>query len=229
MRLRALFLALAMVGLGCGGCPTGNLVVAARNVSFDLRMTAGSVQLTGHGSSPPSGGGISFDRATITGAAPAAPRAQGDLLLFAMSPGCHPDATGSALCDRMIQVLLTVHGVTSGAASYKLDDTRAELQLAVDDLPATGPCPGKPGLNGCAAPDAGASGAYVAQTDISGLLTMVRLAEDCADAIAGCALDADGTFEVSAGSAGGDTIALASGDVTATDTLAYQDGKTCDR
>jgi hypothetical protein len=198
-------------------------------VSFDLQMLAAGVSLTGHGSSPPSGAGISFDRATIAGAAPAGPPAPGDLLLFAMSPGCHPDATGAAVCDRAIEVLLTVHGVASGAASYPLDDTRAELQLAVDEIPAaTGPCPGKPGLTGCAA-DAGALAPFVTQPGIAGLLTLTRLAEDCTDVIAGCALDVDGTFDVTARSTGGDTVALASGAVTAADTFSYQDGTMCNR
>jgi hypothetical protein len=198
-------------------------------VSFDLRMLQGGVQLTGHGSSLPSGEGISFDRATIAGGAAAGPRAPDDLLLVAMSPGCHPDATGTVVCDRRIRVLLTIHGVGGGAASYTLDDERAELQIAVEGPPETGPCPGKPDLNGPSEADAGVPAPYVAQDGISGLLTMARLVENCTDAIAGCALDARGTFEVSARSAAGDTIALASGAVTAADTLSYQDGKMCDR
>jgi hypothetical protein len=228
MRSPAVSLVLSVVASGCG-CPSGNVVVPARDVSFDLQMLAEGTPLTGHGSSLPSGEGISFDRATIGGGAAAGPLAPGDLQLFAMSPGCHPDATGFAVCDRMVRVLLTIHGVTRGAASYSLDDERAELEIAVEAPPGAGPCPGKPGLDGCAATDAGASAPYVAQQGISGLLTMARLAEDCTDTIAGCALDARGTFDVSAQSAGGDTIALASGAVTAADTLSYQDGKTCDR
>ena len=60
-------------------------------------------------------------------------------------------------------------------------------------------------------------------------MTVTHLAEDCTDAIAGCALAASGTFGVSAQSAGGDTIALASGAITATDTLSYLDGKSCNQ
>jgi len=199
-------------------------------VGFDLQMLSAGVQLTGHGSSPPSGSGISFDRATIAGAGDFAPPAAGDLLLFAMSPGCHPDSTGAAVCDRTVRILLTVHGVASGAASYTLDDAHAELGLAVDELPpATGPCPGKPGLTGCPSPDAGAPSRYVAQTGIGGLLTMPRLAENCTDAIASCALDADGTCAVTTGRAGGHPVGLTSGTVGAADTFSYQDGTTCNR
>ena len=228
MRSPVVSLLLSALAFGCG-CPSGNVVVASRDVTFDLQMLEGDARLTGQGSSPPSGEGISFDRATIAGGAVAGPRAPGDLLLFAMSPGCHSDATGSAVCDRTIQVRLTIHRVAMGAASYVLDDQRAEMEIAVEVPPGTGPCPGKPGLAGCAAADASASAPYVAQHDIKGLLTMARLAEDCTDAIAGCALDARGTFDVSAQSAGGDTIALASGAVIAADTLSYQDGKTCNQ
>jgi hypothetical protein len=229
MRAAAASLVLSVVALGCG-CPTGNVVVPARDVTFDLQLLAGGVQLTGHGSSPTSGEGISFDRATIAIGGGAGPPAPGDLRLSAMSPGCHADATGSPVCDRMVRALLTIHGVSKGAASYTLDDTRAELELAVDVPPAAfGPCPGKPGLDGCAEADAGVSSPYVAQHGITGLLTMTSLAEDCTDVISGCALAARGTFNLSAQGAGGDTIALSSGAVTATDTLSYLDGKTCDR
>jgi hypothetical protein len=229
MRVAAALLVLSVLAWGCG-CPTGNVVVPARDVSFDLQLLAGGVPLTGHGSSPPSGEGISFDRATIAIGGAAGPPAPGDLRLSAMSPGCHADATGAPVCDRMVRVLLTIHGVSKGAASYALDDRRAELELAVDAPPGGfGPCPGKPGLDGCVEADAGVSAPYVAQHGITGLLTMTHLAEDCSDVIAGCALAAAGTFDVSAQSAGGDTIVLASGAVTATDTFSYLDGTTCDR
>jgi hypothetical protein len=228
MRAPAASLVLSVVALGCG-CPTGNVVVPARDVTFDLQLLAGGVQLTGHGSSPTSGEGISFDRATIAIGGGLGPPAPGDLRLSAMSPGCHADATGSPVCDRLVRVLLTIHGVSKGAASYTLDDTRAELELAVDTPPTEfGPCPGKPGLAGCVQADAGVSAPWVAQHGIRGLLTMTHLAEDCSDVLAECALAASGTLDVSAQGAGGDTVVLASGAVTATDTFSYLDGKMCD-
>jgi len=226
----AVCLVLAVLGLGCG-CPKGNLILPARDVSFDLQTVVAGVQLTGHGSSPPSGAGISFDRATIlAGDGTAGMPAPGDLLLFAISPGCHPDTTGPSVCDRLIRILLTVHGVANGAGSYTLDDARAELKLAVDEVaPATGPCPGKPGVTGCAVADAGTPAPYVSQTGIAGSLAMTRLAEDCTDVITSCALNAEGTFDLTAGSVGGDTVALRTGAITAADTFSYEDGSICNR
>jgi hypothetical protein len=221
-------LALSVTALGCG-CPRGNLVVAARNVGFDLQLMTAGTELTGHGLSPPGGEGISFDRATISAGEAGGPPAPGDLLLFSISPGCHPDATGASLCDRTVRVALTVHGVTSGGGSYTLDDAHAELRVAVDEVVAAlRPCPGKPGLTGCAA-DAGAPAPYIAQTGIQGALTIEHLAENCWDVIAACALNAVGGFQVTAGSASGDTVTLAAGTVTAEDSFSYQDGTICNQ
>lgn len=219
---------LSMTALGCG-CPRGNLIVPTRDVSFDLQLLTAGVELTGHGLSPPSGEGISFDRATISASEAGGPPAPGDLLLFSVSPGCHPDATGASICDRWVRVLLTVHGVTIGGGSYILDDSHAELQVAVDEVVAAPrPCPGKPDLTGCT-PDAGPPAPYVAQTGIQGVLTMDHLAENCFQVIAACALNAVGAFEVTAGSASGDTVTLAAGRVTAEDSFSYQDGTMCNQ
>jgi hypothetical protein len=216
-------------GVGCG-CPRGNLVIPARDVTFDLNLQAAGTQLTGHGSSQPDGEGISFDRATITvgGAETPAP-APSDLVLFAMSPGCHADASGATTCDRIIQILLTVHHVDAGAASFDLDDSRARLALEVAPaVSATGPCPGKDAGAGVMCGSSGAANDwFVPYTGIRGHLTVARLAEDCTDVIAACALAADGTFDVTAASANGDTVELASGTLTAADSFSYRDGNSC--
>jgi hypothetical protein len=58
-------------------------------------------------------------------------------------------------------------------------------------------------------------------------LHLEHLSENCFNVIAACALDAAGTFEVTAGSAGWDTVTLSAGTVTAEDSFSYQDGTMC--
>lgn len=226
----SLVASLSTLGLGCGGCPTGNAVQPARDVTFDLQLQpVGGALLTGHGSSPPDGEGLSFDRTTITvSGSQVPPHASDDLVLVAMAPGCHPDSTGASLCDYLLRSWLIVHQVAPGASSIDLDDSRAALALSVTPVVAgsTGPCPGKPGLSGCptaTAPD----GPMVAYTGIAGHLDLSELSQDCTDAISSCALTAAGAFTVSASTPQGDTVELASGSLTAADTLLYQDQSSC--
>jgi hypothetical protein len=58
---------------------------------------------------------------------------------------------------------------------------------------------------------------------------MSHLAENCYDVIAACALNGDGTFALTAGSASGDTVSLAAGTVTAGDSFSYQDATMCNQ
>lgn len=204
-------------------CPTGNVVVPARDVSFALQLQTADGPLTSHGSSPPDGEGISFDRATIVVADPqGSPLASGDLGLYSLSPGCHPDSAGNAVCDRDIRIRLTIHGVMTGVTSVDLDDQRAQLQMSVAPTgsPATGPCPGKPGLTGCAADGGQAgTGTYVSTSGLTGHLDVTQLAEDCTGVLSSCALAAQGTFELSAMGPSGEPVKLSSGTLTAADTL----------
>ena len=221
---------LSTLGLGCGSCPTGNAVEPAREVTFDLHLQlVGGALLTGRGSSPPDGEGLSFDRTTIAvGGAQVPPPASNDLVMFAMTPSCHPDSTGATVCDYLLRSWLIVHQVAPGTSSIELDDSRAALALSVTPVVtgSTGPCPGKPGLSGCpttTSPD----GPMVAYTGIAGHLDLSELSQDCTDVISSCALAAAGSFTVSASTPQGDAVELASGSLTAADTLVYQDHNSC--
>jgi hypothetical protein len=222
---------LSVVSVGCG-CPSGNSVEAERNVSGLLRWQSGDQAqiFDGHFlSSPRSGDGISYDRATIPMTGDPPPALPTDLVLFAMAPGCHTDATGASICDRQLRVRLTVHGVARGAASYPLDDAHAALELQVGDPFVAGhdPCPDKPYLTGCNAnptPDP----PFVAYAALSGNLALSRLEEDCTDVLRECALAADGTFAVSASTPAGELVELTDGVVSASDSFNHRDANTCD-
>jgi hypothetical protein len=205
------------------------VVVPAREVTFALRLQLADALRTGHGSSPPDGEGISFDRATIpvTGT-DAKATAPDDLVLYAMSPGCQVDAAEITTCDRDVRLRLAVHHVTPGAASIALDDARAQLAVAVALPASVVPCPPKNGVSpgGCSVT---AAAPFAAYTGIRGQLTLAHLAEDCTDVIGACALSADGTFDLTGTSAAGDTVELASGALSAADTLSYQDGNSCNQ
>ena len=218
-------IALALLGIACG-CPKGNVVVPAREVTFDLQLQTSEVSLAGHGSSPPGGSGISFDRATIAIPDPqATPPLLDDLVLYSTSPGCHPDSSGSSTCDWDVRSRLTVHGVATGPAAIDLDDQRARLELSavMTAPPATGPCPGKPGVTGCTV-DGGETGApaYVAFSDLSGQLSITGLAENCTDALSSCALTAQGTFSLTAMGPDEEMVSLVAGSMTAADTFVYR-------
>jgi len=214
----------SVLGLACG-CPKGNVVVPARNVSFDLQLWTADQMLTGHGSSPPAGDGISFDRATIVTPDPQTPPPlPDDLVLYSMAPGCHPDDSGTAVCDWDIRSQLTVHGVMAGPALINLDDQRAELLLSavMTPPPATGPCPGKPGIYGCPADGGGATVAYVPYTNLTGQLALTALAENCTQALSSCALTAQGTLALTATGPGAEAVSLGAGTLTAADTFIYR-------
>jgi hypothetical protein len=225
-----LMLSLPSVGSVACGCPEGNIVMPSRNVTGDLRWRAGdaTLSLDGHFSSSPSGDGISYDRATVPIGGEPGPALRTDLVLYAMSPGCHADATGARVCDRNLRVRLTVHGVALGAGSYGLDDTHANLELQVGNPTGAGqPCPDKPGLDGCTT-NVTPEPAFVAYTAVSGSLVLSRLEEDCTDALRECALTAEGTFAISAATPAGDALELTSGIVGAQDTFMRRDPNTCD-
>jgi hypothetical protein len=216
------------IGLACG-CPTGNIVVPEREVSFNLRLQTGNGLLAGHGSSPPGGQGISWKRATLEGSTQ--PPLKDDLVLFSMSPGCHADATGSTVCDYGIRTSLIVHGVMAGPAAIDLDDQRAALKVSVEMIPAisaSGPCPGKPELNTCPLdPQPMPTPDVSSYTGLMGHVTITELGEDCTHVISSCSLGAQGTFDLSATGPNGETIELASGALTATDTFMYSDSSSC--
>lgn len=228
----SLMLCLLSVGSAACGCPEGNIVVPSRNVTGDLRWRSGdaTLSLDGHFLSSPSGEGISYDRATVPIGGEPAPAHRTDLVLEAMSPGCHADATGARLCDRNLRVRLTVHGVSLGAGSYGLDDTHAKLELQLGNPttpPGNAPCPGKPGLTGCNT-NVTPEPAFVAYTAVTGSLVLSRLQEDCSDVLRECALTAEGSFAVSAATPAGDALELASGIIGAQDTFMHRDANTCD-
>jgi hypothetical protein len=217
--------------LAACGCPAGNAVVAARSVAGDLRWQSadGTEVLAGHFSSSPSGEGISYDRATIpmSGASAAPPPT--DLVLLAMSPGCHADATGARICDRNIRVRLTIHDVAPRPAAYVLDDAHANLEVQVGAVAVPGhdPCPDKPDLMGCntnPAPDP----SFVPYPIMSGTLTLSRLEEDCTDVLTACSLTADGSFTVSGSAPDGTLVELTSGSVSARDSFNHRDANSCD-
>lgn len=147
-----------------------------------------------------------------------------------MSPGCHADATGSRICDRQLRFRLTVHGVARGAASYQLDDRHAalELQVGAPIVVIPGPCPGKPGLNGCDTSPEPPDLPFVAYTSLGGSLTLAGLEEDCTDVLSECALAADGSFALSASSPTGEIVDLTSGIVSASDSFNHRAENTCD-
>jgi len=214
----------SVLGLACG-CPKGNVVVPLRNVSFDLQLWTADQLLTSHGSSSPSGDGISFDRTTIYISGPQTPTPlPDDLLLYSMSPGCHPDDSGAAVCDWEIRSRLTIHGVKAGPATIYLDDQRAELLLSVmmTPPPATGPCPGKPGLYGCPIDGGTADAPYVPYTNLNGQVVLTVLDENCTQALSTCALTAQGTFALTATGPGVEVVSLAAGTLTAADTFMYR-------
>ena len=227
----SLTLSLLSVGSASCGCPEGNIVVPSRNVTGDLRWRSGdaALSLDGHFSSSPSGDGIAYDRATVPIGGEPSPALRTDLVLSAMSPGCHPDTAGARVCDRNLRVRLTVHGVALGAGSYGLDDAHANLELQVGN-PSTGgsgPCPDKPGLTGCST-NVSPEPAFVAYTAVSGSLVLSRLEQDCTDVLRECGLTAAGAFELSAATPAGDALELTSGIVSAQDTFMYRAANTCD-
>lgn len=219
------------VGLVACGCPAGNAVVAARTVAGDLRWQSAddAEVLDGHFLSSPSGEGISYDRATIPVSGASAPARPTDLVLLAMSPGCHADATGARTCDRNVRLRLTVHDVALGAAAYVLDDAHANLEVQVGAVvvPGHDPCPDKPDLMGCNSnptPDP----PFAPYTMMSGTLALSRLEQDCTDVLAACSLTADGSFTVSASTPEGALVELTSGTVSARDSFSHRDANTCD-
>lgn len=229
MRLDLLALGslLPVVSLACG-CPAGNRVLPERTVYAELLLQADGESLSGHLLSSPSGDGIAYDRATIPASGVAGPASANDLVLLAMAPGCHPDATGATICDRTIRARLTVHGVAAGAASYVLDDENALLEVQV--VPAStalSPCPDKPGLSGSCNVNPAADPPFVTATGLSGSLTLAGLSQDCTNVLQECALSADGLFALAATTPTG-RVELTSGTVTARDTLQYRAANTCD-
>jgi hypothetical protein len=201
-------------------------------VSAEFQLVTAAETYTGHATSPPSGQGIAFDRATIpeTGGGP---KSATDLVLYTMSPGCHPDATGATVCDWGFDVLVTIHGVgpdPSLPLTVAIDDSSAAVQVTSQPPPVLGPCTDKPGLE-----DAGVKCSVVSDsstqtgtsdatyTGLQGLLTLTQLAEDCTDVLSVCALTAQGAFELTGTGPGGEALSLTSGTVTAADTLMYRD------
>ncbi|HXI54447.1 MAG TPA: hypothetical protein VNO55_00180, partial [Polyangia bacterium] len=84
---------MSVLGLACG-CPKGNVVSAMRGVSVTLRLQTTDGVMTGNGTSPPDGEGISFDRSAVVASLSQTSRPlPDDLVLFVMSPGCHPDSS----------------------------------------------------------------------------------------------------------------------------------------
>lgn len=224
------------VGLLVGGaactCPKGNVLTAARNVSAEFQLVTATETYAGHATSPPSGQGISFDRSTIASTG-SGPQTGTDLILYTMSPGCHPDATGGTVCDWGFDVLVTIHGVAPKSSlplTIAIDDASTAVQVTSQPPPIFGPCPDKPGLGDAAGKCSVISDSSTqtatddaTYTGLQGLLSLTQLAEDCTDVLSTCALTAQGSFQLTGTGPHGETLSLTSGSVTAADTLMYRD------
>jgi|GEM_PF-5963909 len=220
-------------GAGCG-CPQGNAVEAARSVQADFQLASPTVPYTGHASSRPGGTSIAFDRSTILQGSSPGPASRTDLALYLMAPGCHPDESGSMICDWSFDLVVTVHGVPARPTlplTIGLDDQSAAVQVNSQFHPAPvyGPCPDKPGLDDAGvscvvSTDPPASG-DVPYSSVQGQLTLTTLDENCTDVLSSCALTAAGTFQLAATGPAGEALSLNAGMIAAADTLAYR--KTC--
>ena len=130
------------------------------------------------------------------------PKSPDDLVLTSEAVGCHADATGARVCDRRVELRMTVHHVPAGAGSIELDDARAQLEAGLANIVApSGPCPGKMTEGKCLS-DADvamqmATG-LLAYQNIRGRLELCRLEVDCAGVIPPCLLQASGGFDLTA-------------------------------
>lgn len=219
-----------LVATGGCTCPKGNAVTASRDVAADFQLVTATQTYTGHATSPPSGQGIAYDRATIpTLDSPTAPARGTNLALYTMSPGCHPDATGTVVCDWAFAVAVTIPGVGPSPAlplTIALDDATATVRVDGTPPPILGPCPGKPDTGSkCpvvtdASTDDGTDSATY--TGLQGQVTLTQLAEDCTDVLSICALTAAGTLQLTATGPNGEALSLSAGTIAAADTLTYQ-------
>ncbi|HEY6475682.1 MAG TPA: hypothetical protein VI456_03820 [Polyangia bacterium] len=224
------FGALLVVGWGCA-CPKGNVVVASRDVGFVFQLSTPAEIYMGQGTSPPSGDGIEFDRATLPVMDPDKPAASAtDLVLHALAPGCHPDTTGAVVCDWSFDVFATIHGVNPHAGlplTIDLDDSSASVKVAGSPPPVLGPCPDKPGLADagvkCAVPSDAGPAAFVTYEGLQGQMTLTELAENCTNVLSICALTAQGTFQLTGVGPNGEALSMTSGTLLAADTLMYRD------